>query len=68
MGRRRLVAVLLAAGSVLGVGLYARRSRGTQERVDLYFADGSLVSLAGGSHEGSRLLPLARDALRAARA
>ena len=67
MGRRKLFAVLLAAGSALGIGLYARRSRGAHTRVDLYLADGSLVSLAGGSREGARLLPLAEDALRAAR-
>ena len=57
--------MLFAAGSLLGVGLYARRGR-TRERVDLYFADGSMVSLDGGSPEAARLLPLAHDALRAA--
>jgi hypothetical protein len=66
VGRRRLLAVLLAAGSLLGLGLYARRGRG-HERVDLYFVDGSIVSLDGGSAEAAHLLPLAYDALRAAR-
>jgi hypothetical protein len=65
VGRRRLLAALLAAGSLLGVGLYARRGR-AHERIDLYFADGSMVSLEG-SAETARLLPLANDALRAAR-
>jgi hypothetical protein len=66
VGPRRLVALVLGAASVLGIGLYARRGR-SQERIDLYFADGSLVSLAAGSPEAARLLPPAHDALRAAR-
>ncbi len=66
MGRRRLLAVLLGLGSLLGIGLYARRGR-SHDRVDLYFADGSMLSLEGGSAETARLLPLAHDALRAAR-
>ena len=36
------------------------------ERVDLYFDDGSMVSLPETSPEALRLLPLARDVLRAA--
>ncbi|HEV8603079.1 MAG TPA: hypothetical protein VGQ68_06735 [Gaiellaceae bacterium] len=66
MGRRRLFALVLAAGSLLGVGLYAKRGR-KREQVDLYFTDGSMVSVAGDSPEGARLLTLARDALRAAK-
>jgi hypothetical protein len=67
VARRRLFALLLAAGSLLGIGLYARRER-KQDRVDLYFADGSMVSLEGDSPQAARLIPLARDAIRAARA
>ena len=67
MGRRRLFALLLGAGSLLGVGLYAKRGH-RRERVDLYFADGSMISIAGGSPNAARLLPLTRDALRAVRA
>jgi hypothetical protein len=66
VGRRKLFAVLLAAGSLLGLGLYARRGRG-REHVDLYFADGSLVSLGSDSPEAGRLISLARQALQAAR-
>ena len=66
MGRRRLLAILLGAASVLGVGLYARRGR-ARERLDLYFADGSLVSLDGDSAEASGLLSFAHDALMAGR-
>jgi hypothetical protein len=66
VGRRRLAAVLLGAASLLGIGLYARRGR-ERERLDLYFADGSMVSIDGASPEAARFLPLAHDALRAAR-
>ena len=66
MGRRKLFALGLAAGSLLGIGLYAKRGR-KRERVDLYFADGSMISIAGDSPEAVRLIPLARDAVRAAR-
>jgi hypothetical protein len=66
VGRRSLFALGLAAGSLLGICLYARRGR-ARERIDLYFADGSMSSLDGGSPEASRLLAQARDGLRAAR-
>jgi hypothetical protein len=65
MKPRRLIALGFAVGSLLGLGLYARRARGT-ERVDLYFADGSLVSLHSDSPEAAPLLVHARDALQAA--
>ena len=66
MGRRRLIALGFAVGSLLGIGLYARRGREGRERIDLYFADGSLVSLHGDSPEAAPLLLHAHDALRAA--
>jgi hypothetical protein len=65
MTSRRLLAVGLAVGSLLGIGLYARRAK-PKERVDLYFADGSLVSLHGDSPQAAALLAHAREALRAA--
>jgi hypothetical protein len=65
MGRRKLLALGFAVGSLVGVGLYARRGKGT-ERIDLYFADGSLVSLHSDSPEAAPLLVHAHDALRAA--
>ena len=43
------------------------RDRGRRERVDLYYEDGSLVSLEQGSDGANGLLPLASDVLRAAR-
>ena len=65
MRSRRLLAIGLAAGSLLGIGLYARRGK-AHERVDLYFADGSLISLHGDSPQAAALLAHAREALRAA--
>ena len=63
MGRRRLIALGFAVGSLLGIGLYARRGREGRERIDLYSEDGSMLSLADGSPEAMRLLPLAREIL-----
>ena len=65
MRSRRLLALGLAVGSLLGIGLYARRGK-AHERVDLYFPDGSLVSLHGDSPQAAVLLAHAREALRAA--
>ena len=65
MRSRRLLALGLAVGSLLGIGLYARRGT-SQERIDLYFADGSLTSLHGDSPQAALLLAHAREALRAA--
>jgi hypothetical protein len=65
VGRRKLIALGFAVGSLLGIGLYARRGK-AGDRIDLYFADGSLVSLHSDSPEAAPLLVHARDALRAA--
>jgi len=56
---------LLAAGAALaGAIVFVRtKSQVEREHVDVYFADGSMVSLEAGSAEGDRLLPLARRAL-----
>lgn len=67
MGRRKLIALGFAVGSLLGIGLYARRGK-SSERIDLYFADGSLVSLHSHAPEAAPLILHARDALRAAAA
>ena len=68
MRARRLLAWLLfAACSLAGMILWRRRFSQRRERVDLYFDDGSMVSLAEGSPDAERLLPLAREVLRAAR-
>jgi hypothetical protein len=57
----------LVAGAAGGAALWLRRGGAPREHVDLYFADGSMVSFAPGSPEGDRLLPIARRVLAAAR-
>lgn len=64
----RSVAFLgVLAGAAAGAALWLRREGGPGERVELYYADGSMVSLASGSPQGEKLLPIARRALAAAR-
>ncbi len=61
---RKAVLALAGAGAA---AILLRRRRGPSERVDLYFEDGSMVSLAAGSDGAERLVGLARDVLLAAR-
>jgi hypothetical protein len=58
--------LLVLAGAAATAFTWRRRS-GARERVDLHFADGSMISLAGESDETRRLLPLANEVLEAAR-
>jgi hypothetical protein len=70
MARRRpraLSAFLLLLGTLVGAIAYRRRFARREERVDVYYEDGSMVSLVERSAEAERLLPLARDVLDAAR-
>jgi hypothetical protein len=67
MRRRFLTLLGFAVGLAVGTVLYRRSGRSRRERVDLYFDDGSLVSLIDGSPGAERLLPVARRALSAAR-
>ncbi len=68
MARRKLLGLLGFGTGVLAGGLLYRRSAGRRhERVDVYFADGSMVSFVEGSSEADTLLPVARTALGAAR-
>jgi hypothetical protein len=55
--------LLLGAGAVAGVLIGRRLRGGVAERVDLYFEDGSMITLEGDSPEARRLLPVARDVL-----
>ena len=64
MVRRRLLALAaLLGGAFAGFALFRRAGGGRRERVDLYYEDGSLVSL--NDVEGAALLEIAREALRA---
>jgi hypothetical protein len=66
--RRTLTALVLALGTLLAGILYRRRAVRRREHVDLYYDDGSMVSLSARSPETERLLPLAREILEAVRA
>jgi hypothetical protein len=60
-------ALVLGLGALLGVILFRRRFARREERIDVYYEDGSMVSVSEGSADAARLLPLARDVLDAAR-
>jgi hypothetical protein len=65
MSRRSLLAAGALIGTFIGIGLFNRLGR-KEQRVDLYFEDGSMVSLYGDSPEAALVIPYAREALRAA--
>lgn len=65
--RRLLTGVVLALGSLAGTIAVRRRFARRRERVDVYFDDGSMVSLADTSPETATVLPLARRILETAR-
>jgi hypothetical protein len=62
MRPRRFLAGVALAGSVAAAVLIRRRAQ-SRERVDVYFEDGSMISLA----DGSTILPLARRILETVR-
>ncbi|HXY84410.1 MAG TPA: hypothetical protein VEH52_02925 [Gaiellaceae bacterium] len=64
--RRSDAALLGLAVGLLGGAAFVRRRTVQRERVDLYYEDGSMVSLVNGSSDAARLLPLARELLRTA--
>ena len=65
---RRSIAVLLGIlGGLLAGAAFLRRQAAQRDRADLYFEDGSMLSLTNGSPGADRLLPLAREILGKAR-
>ena len=65
MARRKAVAFALAIFSVVGtVALRRRRGRG-RTRVDLYFDDGSMLSLGEDAPEAIAVVPVAVEVLAA---
>ena len=65
--RRNIAMALGVAGGVLGAAAFVRRRSATRERVDLYYEDGSMLSLSNGSPDADQLIPLAREILRSSR-
>jgi hypothetical protein len=65
--RRSLALVLGVLGGLLAGAAFIRRQTAHRERADLYFEDGSMLSLTNGSPGAERLLPLAREVIRTAR-
>ena len=65
--RRALAVAGAAVGSAVGAVLLRRRSARSRDRIELYFEDGSLVTLAQGAPGAEPLLLHARELLAAAR-
>jgi hypothetical protein len=65
--RRSAAAILGVVGGMLAGAAFIRRQGGRRERADLYFEDGSMLSLSNGSPGAERLIPLARDIIRQVR-
>ena len=65
MPAKRKLWLLVGIGSFLGTLVYRRRSARNRTRVDLYFDDGSMVSLSAGSPDADAMLPVAERLLRA---
>jgi hypothetical protein len=65
--RSFLTGFLLAFGSAVGAVLFRRRAARRRERVELYYGDGSMVSLSEGAPGAERLLAHARELLSTAR-
>ena len=61
--RRSAALILGAVAGTLAGAAFIRRRTADAERADLYFDDGSMLSLTDGSAGAERLLPLARRIL-----
>jgi len=65
--RRSAAAILGVLGGMVAGAALIRRQTAHRERADLYFEDGSMLSLTTGSPGAERLLPLARQIISQAR-
>ncbi|MGH2935450.1 MAG: hypothetical protein ACRDL2_13185 [Gaiellaceae bacterium] len=68
MRRKALGLAGFASGVLAGSVLYRRTVGRRRARVDVYFADGGMITWVEGSPEAGELLPVAAHALAAARA
>ena len=64
--RRSVAALLGVAGGIIAASAAMRRRSALREHVDLYYEDGSMMSLTNTSAEADQLIPLAREILHAA--
>ena len=65
--RRRLLRLLgLLTGGLAGTFVVRDLLRSRRARLDVYFDDGSFVTLVEGSRQADRLVPLARQVVAAA--
>jgi hypothetical protein len=65
--RRRVLFLGFLSGLFAATAFVRRGAARRRDRADLYFADGSMISLAPDSGDAQRLLPVARELIRAAR-
>jgi hypothetical protein len=65
--RRSAAAILGVVGGALVGAAFLRRQGAQRDRADLYYEDGSMLSLTNGSPGAERLLPLAREVIRKSR-
>ena len=63
MKRKFLTVFGFASGIVAGSVVFRRSFAKPRDRVDVYFDDGSMVSLAAGSPDADALLPTAQQIL-----
>jgi hypothetical protein len=64
--RRRNVVAVVAAGAVGGIVAKRRHRTRAIGRAEVWFDDGSMVSVPGSSPAGARLVELGDEVLRAA--
>jgi len=65
--RRSVAALLGILGGILAGAAFIRRRAVDRERADLYYEDGSMISINNGSADAERLFPLAREVIRSTR-